>query len=271
MATYAVGDVQGCYEELSRLLEQISFDPAADRLWFLGDLINRGPDNVAVMRLVMSLGDRARTVLGNHDLHFLAIPLGGHRPNRSDTFQDLLEAPERDDVISWYCGQPLFAREESLGVVMCHAGIPHFWNLEEAARLAREVEAVIAAQASFYFEELYGNEPPCWSEDLEGMPRLRAVTNFFTRMRLMSKDGTLDFSHKGALTDAPPELLPWYELRKPEPDGTRLLFGHWAALEGHTGRDDILALDTGCVWGRSLTALCLETGILHQVPATHYS
>ncbi len=267
MATYAIGDVQGCYEELCRLLEVIAFDESTDELWFLGDLINRGPDNVAVMRLVMSLNDRVRCVLGNHDLHFLAIPLGGHKPNRSDTFQDLLEAPDADEVIGWYCSQPLLVQDASLGYVMTHAGIPHLWDLEQAAARAREVEAVISRRDAGYFEELYGNDPPLWSDDLTGMRRLRSITNYFTRMRLVRPDGSLDFTHKGGLDDAPAGLKPWYEARADKPLNMTILFGHWAALQGHTGHDRIVALDTGCVWGRDLTAICLETGQFHRVPS----
>ena len=261
MATYAIGDIQGCYRELRQLLYELAFDPAQDRLWLLGDLINRGPDNLAVLRYVMSLGDSASTVLGNHDLHFLAIRLGGHKVNRSDTFQDVLDAQDVDEIVAWYCQQPLVVHDQELGFAMAHAGIPHLWDLTTALQLAQEVEQVLkGAERDHYFKHMYGNQPAAWSEDLEGMDRLRVITNYFTRMRLISANGDLNFSHKGALADAPDDCIPWYELRAGAPLGLKLLFGHWAALEGETGHDDIIALDTGCVWGRTLTALCLDTG-----------
>lgn len=261
MATYAVGDIQGCYDEFSRLLELLSFDAAKDRLWLLGDLINRGSDNLSVIRLVRSLGAAVSTVLGNHDLHFLAIHYGGHNPQRADTFHDVLEADDVDEIADWYRHQAILVCDRSLGYVMVHAGIPHIWNVDKAAELALELEAVIAGDRhKEFFEAMYGNEPDRWSEDLQGMDRWRAITNYFTRMRLIDNEAVLDFSHKGALHDAPVGLTPWFELRRTRPLDLKLLFGHWAALEGHTGDENILALDTGCVWGRELTALCLETG-----------
>jgi bis(5'-nucleosyl)-tetraphosphatase (symmetrical) len=269
VATYAIGDVQGCYRELCSLLELLKFDPKEDQVWFLGDLINRGHDNLAVVNLVMSLGKAARTVLGNHDLHFLAIVFGGHTPNRSDTFQDILDAKTVMSIAEWYCQQSMLVKDEKLGFVMTHAGIPHLWNLEQAAVLAAEVETVISSgkQRRGFFADMYGNEPAGWSDKLKGMDRLRAITNYLTRMRLMSKDGTLDFAHKGPLSEAPENLYPWYELRAKNPLGVTTLFGHWAALEGVTNTPDVIALDTGCVWGRELSALCLETGKITRVAA----
>ncbi len=268
MATYAVGDIQGCYEEFAGMLELVSFDPARDRLWLLGDLINRGSKNLAVVRLVRSLGSAASTILGNHDLHFLAIYYGGHTPNRADTFQDVLEADDVGEIADWYRHQAFLICDRSLGYVMTHAGIPHIWNVERAAELALELESVLRGEHHRrYFEDMYGNEPDCWSADLEGMDRWRCITNYFTRMRLMDADGVLDFSHKGALVDAPAGLAPWFELRARRPLDLKLLFGHWAALEGETDDAAIIALDTGCVWGRELTALCLETGEIHAVAA----
>jgi len=268
MATYAIGDVQGCYGELCELLELIGFDPARDRLWFSGDLINRGRNNLEVVRLVMSLESAAVTILGNHDLHFLAICLGGHSPNRADTFHDVLDAPDVDAIAQWYRQAPLLVEDTQLGYVMVHAGIPHIWTLAQARARAGEVEQVLRSDAHRRFlAGLYGNKPDCWREDLTGIDRLRLITNFFTRMRLLDADCTLDFSHKGALADAPQNLVPWFDLRARSPLGVKLLFGHWAALEGVTGHADMIALDTGCVWGRCLTAMCLETGALHRVEA----
>jgi bis(5'-nucleosyl)-tetraphosphatase (symmetrical) len=263
MATYAIGDVQGCYGELCDLLEKVHFDPTRDCLWLCGDLINRGPDSLAVVRLVRSLDASASTVLGNHDLHFLAIHLGGHSLTRSDTFIDLLHADDVDDIAAWF-----MIRDDEIGYVMTHAGIPHIWSVDQAEEHAREVERVIRGKKRVaYFETMYGNKPSIWSDSLKGMDRWRAITNYLTRMRLVDKNGRMDFSHKGALHDAPPEWFPWYELHKRRSLKGKLLFGHWAAIEGITGRDEFVALDTGCVWGRELTALCLDTGELVAVPS----
>ena len=268
MATYAIGDIQGCYDELNALLEQLRFDPAGDRLWLVGDLINRGPRSLDVVRFVRSLGDSALTVLGNHDLHLLAIVFGGHTPNRKDTFTDVLEAADVQDIAHWLRHRPLLVKDDALGYVMTHAGIPHIWSLDMATALAAEVESVLRGEKHpEYFAAMYGNRPGCWRDDLQGMDRWRAITNYFTRMRLVDDSGCLDFSHKGTLDDAPAGWLPWYELSAREPLGAKVVFGHWASLEGHTGLEDIIALDTGCVWGRNLTALCLETFEFTSVPA----
>ncbi len=268
MSTYAVGDIQGCYEEFARLLDRIDFQTGRDRLWLLGDLINRGPDNLSVVRRVREMGSSAVTVLGNHDLHFLAVHRGGHSPNRSDTFDDLLTSPRVDDISDWYRQQPFIVRDKVLGYAMVHAGIPHLWKMRKALELAAEVEEVIrGSTCEQYFRELYGNEPDRWKESWDGMERWRVVTNYFTRMRLIDADGTLDFSHKGALEDAPEGFSPWFSLRAEEPLKQTLLFGHWAALEGHTDDDRIIGLDTGCVWGRSLTCMRLEDGRLFSVPS----
>jgi bis(5'-nucleosyl)-tetraphosphatase (symmetrical) len=268
VATYAIGDVQGCYAELCALLEQVRFDPAVDCLWFLGDLINRGPDSLRVVRLVRSLGDSAITVLGNHDLHFLAIHLGGHSMNKNDTFVDLLNAEEADEIADWYCQQRLIVADKDLGYAMVHAGIPHIWSLEQAISYATEVQDVVRGpDRAAYFQAMYGNNPDHWSDRHTGMDRLRVITNYLTRMRLLDDEGRMNFSHKGSLHDAPRGWRPWYEMRMQHPLSVKLLFGHWAALENGTGHGDVIALDTGCVWGRELTAMCLESGECHAVPA----
>ncbi|MGD8415581.1 MAG: symmetrical bis(5'-nucleosyl)-tetraphosphatase [Pseudomonadales bacterium] len=261
MATFAIGDIQGCYEEFTMLLDALDFRTDRDHIWLVGDLINRGPDNVGVVRRVMQMGDAAITVLGNHDLHFLAIHRGGHTPNRADTLQDLLDWKNVDEASDWFRHRLMLHRDKALGYVMTHAGLPHIWTLKQASELAREVEEVIRGPGcEHFFREMYGNEPNLWSPDLEGMPRWRVITNYLTRMRLVDQNGAMDFSHKGALQDAPGGLLPWFDLVARKPPKQKILFGHWAALEGNTGHDDIIALDTGCVWGRSLTALRLEDG-----------
>ena len=268
MATYAIGDIQGCHAEFVALLDAVSFRPSDDRLWLLGDLINRGPDSLAVMDLVMSLDAQTTTVLGNHDLHFLAIHYGGHSPVASDTFHDLLGAPNVGQIARWLRGQRFFHTDDTLGYAMAHAGILPGWSMRQAQVYSNELMAVLQGEEfRNYFRDLYGNVPDRFSENLAGMDRWRILTNVFTRMRLVDADGRLNFKHKGGLAQAPADLIPWYASMTDELRGHRLVFGHWAALDGHTGRDDIIALDTGCVWGRDLTALCLESGEIVRVSA----
>lgn len=266
MATYAVGDIQGCAIELERLLELVGFG-AGDQLWAVGDLVNRGADSLSVLRRLKDLGNSVRVVLGNHDLHLLAMGFGGHPQRRGDTLGDVLAAPDREELLHWLRRQPLLHRDSTLGSVMTHAGIPHIWSLDEAGERAAEVEAVLRGDHfEAFLANLYGNEPDCWSPELEGLPRIKLITNYFTRMRLIRGDGRLDFKHKGAAADAPAPFRPWYEFRAPGPE--RLLFGHWAALEPIVDRSDVVNLDTGCVWGRRLTALRLEDARLFSVAAS---
>jgi len=268
MPTYAVGDIQGCYDEFDALLTRIEFDRARDRLWLVGDLVNRGPRSLDVVRRVQSLGDAAVTVLGNHDLHLLAIRYGGHTPKLGDTFTDLLTVHDIDEICEWMRRLPLFVRDEQLGYVMTHAGIPHIWDLDEAQAYAREVEDVIQGDDyRDYFAGMYGNEPACWDDALTGLDRWRLITNYFTRMRLVNERGCLDLGYKGDLDGAPAGWHPWYELRAKKPVGAKIVFGHWAALGGKTNQADVIALDTGCVWGGSLTAVCLESGEFISIPA----
>lgn len=268
MATYAIGDLQGCADEFFALLDAVRFD-GGDTLWLLGDLVNRGPRSLPTLRRVYELRGQVQVVLGNHDLHLLAIAFGGHRANRSDTFEEILAAPDAQTLLHWLRQQPLMVRDRRLGYAMAHAGFLPSWSLKQARARAAEVEAVLQGPDYVAFlRDMYGNEPLRWNDDLQGMARARFVTNAFTRMRLLHADGALDFRFKGPLAEAPDGLRPWFEQWAPASlDGQTLLFGHWAALEGHTGRDDILALDTGCVWGRTLTALCLESGERRAVPA----
>jgi bis(5'-nucleosyl)-tetraphosphatase (symmetrical) len=266
MATWAVGDLQGCSVEFDALLRAVQFRPDRDRLWLVGDLVNRGPDSLGVMQRVMALPRHAlTTVLGNHDLHLLAIVHGGHSPTRTDTFQDLLDAPELERVCAWLREQPLFVRDPVLGFAMAHAGVLPTWTFEQAERLAGEVSGAIrGAGYEQFFRDMYGNEPALWSDQLVGMDRLRIITNVFTRMRMIDAQSRLDFAHKGTPTTAAPGLRPWFDAA---PRRGPLLFGHWAALGRSTGREDIIALDTGCVWGRELSAYCLESGAWVRVAA----
>jgi bis(5'-nucleosyl)-tetraphosphatase (symmetrical) len=268
MATYAVGDIQGCGDEFEALLDKLAFDPGHDRLWLVGDLINRGPQSLQVVRRVRALGDAAVTVLGNHDLHLLAIHYGGHTPRRGDTLDALLNAPDLDDICEWLRGLALMEEDANLGFLMTHAGVPHIWGMQQARDRAREVEAVIRGpDHREYFSGMYGDEPDCWDDRLLGMDRWRVITNYFTRMRLVDAQGRLDLTSKGESAAAQPGWYPWYQLRARAPLGMKLLFGHWAALRGVTGDADVVALDTGCVWGGALTALCLETGEFTSIPA----
>lgn len=260
MATWAIGDIQGCYDSLQKLLETIAFHPKRDRLIFVGDLINRGAKSLETLRFVRDLGKRAVTVLGNHDLHLLAIAYGGHNLKNSDTFQDVLDAPDRDELCEWLRELPLM--HEAHGFLIVHAGIPHIWDLQTARSNARKVENAIAGRKfAKYFKKMYGNQPARWSDDLTGMARLRTITNYFTRMRFIALDGTLELTYKGTSLYGPPGYSPWFayrsQIKNPQ------VFGHWASLEGCTNQKNFHALDTGCVWGRSLTAYRID-GPLEQ-------
>jgi len=259
MADYAVGDIQGCFAPLQRLLEKVGFSPSRDRLWLTGDLINRGPDSLATLRYVKSLGDSAVVVLGNHDLHLLAVALGGHALKRKDTLQPVLDAPDAGQLLHWLRQQPLCVYDPERDLVMAHAGLPHIWSLEQAIACAREVESVIRGdQAREYFAGMYGNQPARWDDSLSGMERWRVITNYYTRMRFIAADGTLELATKEGAERAPEGFAPWF--RWPRQDDIRVVFGHWAALEGRTGSDRYIGLDTGCVWGGALTLMNLDNG-----------
>lgn len=266
MTTYAIGDLQGCHAEFVALLERLSFDPRRDRLWLTGDLVNRGPGSLACLREVAALGEAARVVLGNHDLHLLAVARGDAGLKRSDTLAAILDAPDREALLDWLQAQPLLVRDGE--DVMTHAGLPPHWSLARAEALADEVARALGGESSGAFlRQMYGNRPACWRDDLEGIPRLRLIVNTLTRMRFIDAEGCLDFSAKEGLDSAPPGFAPWFQY--PRPDAPRILFGHWAALEGRTpgSRVDAQALDTGCVWGGHLTALDLASGERHRVPS----
>lgn len=261
MATYAIGDIQGCYEELMQLLNKINFSDD-DRLWFAGDLVNRGPKSLEVIRFVKGLGKRASTVLGNHDLHLLAVYYGMASGKRKDTLSPILDAPDCDELLHWLQHQPLLVDDKQLGYVMTHAGIPHVWTLKQARSYAAEVEQVLRGTlADEYFSHMYGNQPDTWRDSVKGWERLRLITNYLTRMRFISTAGKLDFSANGGLETQPDGYHPWYEVPREKQIKRTQLFGHWAAL-GSTGKPGVIALDTGCVWGNCLTALRLEDGEL---------
>lgn len=268
MATYVVGDIQGCFKAFRRLLDAVQFDPGSDRLWLAGDLVNRGPDNLSTLRFIKDLGEKAITVLGNHDLHLLGVDAGARKPGKKDTLQDVLQAPDRVELLDWLRNQPLLHREGPY--VLCHAGVPHIWSAADAATYAEEVtQQLRRPDYRDFLRDMYGNEPARWSNDLTGNARLRVIVNYFTRMRFIAPDGALDFEAKKGSDEAPEGMRPWYDYVRPEQDRHSLfLFGHWAALEGKTGKPRFIALDTGCVWGDRLTALRLDDGQRFQVPAS---
>ena len=260
-STYAIGDVQGCYEPLRELIDALPLDPSHDRLWFVGDLVNRGPENLATLKFVKSLGQRATVVLGNHDLHMLAIVFGGRNLQSSDTFQDILESPRCEELSHWLRKQPLIHRRDQW--VLVHAGIPHIWTIDEAFAYAHEVERTIRGKSyTQFFEKMYGKYPDIWDESLTGMDRLRIITNYLTRMRFISAPGQLEFAHKTTLDTAPSGYKGWFEYECERRE--TIVFGHWAALEGIAPGNGVLATDTGCVWGRALTAVRLEDGCRFQ-------
>jgi len=269
MATYAIGDVQGCYDQLMRLLERCDFDERRDRLWFVGDLVNRGPQSLATVRFVKGLGSRAVTVLGNHDLSLLVVAAGAHKGHASDTFGDILAAPDRDELIAWLRGQKLMYAGD--GYAMVHAGLLPQWSIDAALALAREAEDALRGPGyDVFIRNLYGNRPARWSDDLAGLDRLRIIINAMTRMRLVSADGTMEFGHKLGLANAPAGYVPWFDAPDRASRQTPVLFGHWAAL-GLIVRDDVVCLDSGCVWGRKLSALRLADRRLFQCDCTELS
>lgn len=263
MSTYAVGDIQGCFDEFTALLELVAFDERNDHLWLVGDLINRGPDNRGVMDLVMSMNNVV-TVLGNHDLHFLAVARGRARARRGDTLDDLLESPRLPDYITFLRERPLIHFEAERNVLMVHAGLPPQLPVDACLSLAREVEATLKSDRfDEFLSAMYGNQPANWSDDLAGMARMRVITNYFTRLRYCAADGEMELTHKAGV--APDGFAPWFSFGRP--DDTHILFGHWAALEGSTDAAFATALDTGCVWGRELTAIRLEDRARFSIPA----
>lgn len=262
MPTYAIGDLQGCFDELRWLLQAIDFG-AQDRLWFVGDLVNRGPKSLETLRFVKGLGDRAVVVLGNHDLHLVTQYEGAERSRRGDTFQDVLSAPDAKELVDWLRRRPLMHVEN--GWAMVHAGLLPQWSIAKAVTLAREVERALTAEDyKDFLANMYGSKPDHWSDDLTGWDRLRVIVNAMTRLRFCSAKGGMDFRAKGKT--APPGYRPWFDFRK---DSEAIVCGHWSGL-GLTIGEKLAALDSGCVWGGKLTALRLEDRALYQVPCAGY-
>ncbi|NYS30515.1 bis(5'-nucleosyl)-tetraphosphatase (symmetrical) ApaH [Pantoea sp. WMus005] len=260
MSTYLIGDVHGCYDELRALLQQVDFNPEQDTLWLTGDLVARGPGSLEVLRYVKSLGDAVRLVLGNHDLHLLAVYAGISRNKPKDRLTPLLEADDADELINWLRRQPLLQVDEEKKLVMGHAGITPQWDIETAKKCAREVEAVLASDSyPLFLDAMYGDMPNNWSEDLTGLARLRFSTNALTRMRYCFPNGQLDMICKDAPESALPPLKPWFNIGGPVARDYTIVFGHWASLEGKGTPEGIIGLDTGCCWGGTLTLLHWET------------
>ncbi|MFB6435106.1 MAG: bis(5'-nucleosyl)-tetraphosphatase (symmetrical) ApaH [Candidatus Malihini olakiniferum] len=274
MSTYLIGDVHGCFDELIALLGQVSFNPAHDRLWFTGDLAARGPSSLDVLRYVRALGPSAQMVLGNHDLHLLAIYAGIRKHKPKDRLNDLLNTRDVDSLINWLRRQLVMLVDDDLKLVMAHAGITPQWDLATAKMCAREVEAILRSDSyPLFLDALYGDMPNHWSQKLSGLPRLRFSTNVFTRMRYCFSGGQLDMICKEPPSQAPSLLKPWFNLPSlvvegnADKPGYAIAFGHWASLEGKGAPDNIYPLDTGCCWGGELTLLRWEDKQMFTQPS----
>ena len=263
MSDYAIGDLQGCFAPLEELLEAIAFDRARDRLWFVGDLVNRGPDSLACLRFVKGLGEVATTVLGNHDLHLLCVALGVQRARARDTLDAVLAAPDRDALLDWLRTRPLFHVDGPYAMV--HAGLLPQWNIARAAALAREVEAVLSGPGwREFLARLYGDEPRSWDEGLQGMDRLRVIVNAMTRLRVCDALGTMALDFKGEPGEGHDGWMPWFDVPRRASATHAIVCGHWSAL-GLRVEANLLSLDSGCVWGRSLSAVRLSDRRVFQV------
>ncbi|MBN9286565.1 MAG: bis(5'-nucleosyl)-tetraphosphatase (symmetrical) [Gammaproteobacteria bacterium 39-13] len=257
--TFAIGDVQGCLEPLQQLLEKIHYDPKQDQLWFTGDLVNRGPDSLETLRFIQQLPEDTICVLGNHDLALLAVGAGAVPIRKQDTFNEILIAQDRDDLLDWLRQRPVLHHDPMLGFTLTHAGILPAWDLSQAIHLANELEnAIRGPDYLAYLQNMYGNDPQMWDESLTSWERLRFITNAFTRMRFCTQDGALNMQAKGGLTDHANEI-PWFTHPFRRTQQEKIVFGHWAALRGHCEIARVYPIDSGCVWGNCLTALCLQT------------
>ncbi len=259
MATYVVGDIQGCLQPLKCLLDSVAFEPARDVLWSVGDVVNRGPKCLKTLRFLYDMRDSLVMVLGNHDLHLLAIAAGVRRPSRSDTLDKILKADDRETLLHWLLHRPLLHTEH--GHTLVHAGIPPQWSIAQATRYAAEVESVLRSDHCVeFFRQMYGNTPDLWSDDLTDMTRLRVITNYLTRMRYCDTDGRLDLESKGPVPDKGKKVTAWFSHAGRKSADDKILFGHWASLEGRSGHPNAIALDTGCVWGGAMSLYHLESG-----------
>ena len=265
MSTYVVGDIQGCLQPLTCLLENVHFNPDKDVLWSVGDIVNRGPESLESLRFLYQLRDNLVMVLGNHDLHLLAIAAGVRRPSRSDTFDEILNAPDRQELLEWLVQQPLIHHQHNHTLV--HAGIPPQWTLTQAIGYAGEVEAALrGAHSAEFLGAMYGNEPALWAKDLSGMTRLRVITNYLTRMRYCTSAGRLDLQSKGSnpafdtVNSDNQKVDAWFNHPERKTATDRILFGHWASIAGQTNNPNAIGLDTGCVWNGTMSLYHLESG-----------
>jgi bis(5'-nucleosyl)-tetraphosphatase (symmetrical) len=254
---YAIGDLQGCASELGALLTRIDFSADRDQLWFVGDLVNRGPSSLEALRYVRSLGDSAVTVLGNHDLHLLALAFGGESARKGDTLDQVLAAPDRDVLLEWLLHRPLAHFDRERGDLLIHAGLVPQWGVPQTLELAREVEEALRRDPGTFLRQMYGDQPDRWDPGLAGMPRLRFTVNVLTRLRVCTADGRVDLRMKGAPGNARTSFRPWFEHTDRASRNVRVVFGHWSAL-GYVNAQGVVGLDTGCVWGGSLTAFNLD-------------
>lgn len=266
MATYLIGDIQGCDTALQRLLDTVDFSPSRDTLFLLGDLVNRGPDSAAVLRRAQRYGASARCLLGNHDLHLLAVARGIRRPHRLDTLGSVLDASDREALLAWLREQSLALHLQHAGedLLLVHAGVLPSWTLHQTLSLAGEVHTLLAsAELADFLPRMYGNEPAQWNDALQGDDRLRVIINALTRLRFCSARGTMEFETKDGADGAPQGYMPWFDVPGRQTAGVTVAFGHWSTL-GRLDRDDLLALDTGCVWGGCLSAVRLVARGAHE-------
>lgn len=261
MAIYAIGDIQGCHDQLIQLLKKIDFKDDRDRLWFTGDLVNRGPKSLQTLRTVKSMGANATVVLGNHDLHLLATAYDHLKPGKKDTLDAILEAPDRDELLNWLRSRPLLHVDTDLRLTMVHAGLHPRWSLSKAQSLAGEVESMLRSDEHIdFYKHMYGDKPRNWSEELKGWPRLRFITNVMTRLRYCDETGKPRLSAKGAPGTQPRGLYPWFEIKSRRSKKEPVIFGHWStlALAKDCRFTNVFPLDTGCLWGGALTALRID-------------
>ncbi len=267
MATYAIGDIQGCYHAFTALLTRLKFNPKSDKLWLVGDLINRGSGSLEVLRWCYQHQNSIKIVLGNHDLHALVVAHNIKPAHQGDTLQTIFDAPDSDVLLTWLRHQPLMLAQNVNGhaYVMVHAGLLPQWSIAQALTYASEVECALQADSYHDFlANMYGNQPKQWRDNLTGFDRLRVITNAMTRLRICTNNGEMEFSFKGELQDIPMPYMPWFDVPTRQSKSTQIVCGHWSAL-GLQQRDNIYALDTACLWGGQLTAMCLETREITQV------
>ena len=272
MSTYAIGDLQGCYLELQELLDRLNFNSNNDQLWFVGDLVNRGPDSLACLRFVKSLGDSAKVTLGNHDLHLLAVAYKVRKPHKKDTFDEIINAEDAKELLDWIKQQSLLVHDPELNFTMVHAGLPMYWSLEQAIELAQETESLMHSKLfDDFIHNMYGDKPDQWDDSLKNDDRYRYIINCCTRIRYCEKNGALNLNEKGIPSTQPKSLIPWYALPERKTKKDKIIFGHWSTVtlgkEKNLKQYNVYPLDTGCLWGRSLTAMRLEDEKIFSVPS----